>query len=768
MTPPEKSAAPRGRGVALFENVLIAFIIGIFILSAVQSSLFVLSGGYGRAFNHRISLDSYGELRRSYNDFESAFINFISGEGPVSAEQLAETFSYFENYTRLGPLAAQELRRLPPDKIGLARDFEESLDRMNALLVRMKKAPDGKTDREMRAEFVRINMAMPSIARIFLDARSSLISEQTRNEHLYLLLTIICMSGAGLGLIFLLLAKLSLLQRLFSERDAMLALSNRRLAAIEAAGDGIGLVDPQGDLIYMNRALMALHGIGENEADQYIGHSWHRLYSEKGVGAIREKVMPVLGRQGYWKGDAPVARRDGSVVWAEMSLTMLPDGGLLGTASDISERKRGEKEREELQKQVFQAQKMEAIGRLAGGVAHDFNNILASILGYAEFLTDDLPHGGPEHLFASRIRSGGQQAKRLVEQLLAFSRPQEGAREILDLRDIAAETRDMLSASQPPSIAIETVFPDAPVLVNGNPTQIGQILMNLGLNATDAMEQEGVLYISVHEAAPARTIHMSVGSPAGGLIEEDEDEEAGEDGGGKAKGALAYRTMSEEDGAVRAWLGTLREGGNYIRIRVVDSGCGMSEDIVERIFEPFFTTKPVDRGTGLGLSSVHGLLAAHGGALALHTRPGSGSTFDLFLPAAAGAGAVPGRGRILIVEDDAEVRAMIGLMVKRLGYDAVSCEHGLGAVDAIREGAGEFDLVISDYMMPDMTGGDLAEQIAPDFPRLPILILTGYSRDEANEMRKKYPSIRSVMAKPVDSATLSREIRAALEGAARA
>jgi CheY-like chemotaxis protein len=293
--------------------------------------------------------------------------------------------------------------------------------------------------------------------------------------------------------------------------------------------------------------------------------------------------------------------------------------------------------------------------------------------------------------------------------------------------------------------------------------------MNLGLNATDAMEQKGTLYISVHEAAPARGIHMSVGSPAGGLVEQEGgDEEGGDAVAAESKGALAYKTLREEDGAVRAWLGTLREGQNYARIRVVDSGCGMSEDVVERIFEPFYTTKPVDRGTGLGLSSVHGLLAAHGGALALHTRPGSGTTFDLFLPAAAGIATMPGRGRILIVEDDPEVRAMIGLMIARLGYDTVSCEHGLSAVDMIREGAGEFDLVISDYMMPDMTGGDLAEQIAPDFPRLPILILTGYSKDEADEMRQKYPSIRSVMSKPVDSATLSREIRLALENAARA
>jgi CheY-like chemotaxis protein len=276
------------------------------------------------------------------------------------------------------------------------------------------------------------------------------------------------------------------------------------------------------------------------------------------------------------------------------------------------------------------------------------------------------------------------------------------------------------------------------------------------------MEQHGILYISVHEAAPAQTIHMSIGSPIGGLVDRDME-----------GGVLPYKTLAESDGTARAWLGALRSDRSYVRVRVVDSGCGMNEKTIEHIFEPFYTTKSVDRGTGLGLSSVHGLLAAHKGALALHSRAGKGTTFDIFLPAAAGDAAlkpVPtgtsrlmGHGRILIVEDDPNVRTMIELMIKRLGYEALSCDHGLSAIDAVREEAGDFDLIVSDYMMPDMTGADMAEQIAPDFPKLPMLILSGYSKDKMEEIMAAHPSIRAVMSKPVDSATLSQKIRAIME-----
>lgn len=539
------------------------------------------------------------------------------------------------------------------------------------------------------------------------------------------------------------------------ERDET---SRQRLAAIEAAGDGIGIVGRDGTLNYINRSLMELHGLNLADAADYIGQPWEKLYTGRGREEIRRDVLPLLRKSGHWKGEAPIVRKDGSTVFAEMTLTLLGDGGIVGTARDVTERKRAEKEKEELRNQFFQAQKMEAIGRLAGGIAHDFNNILASILGYAEFLVEDLDEKSDQHRFVRQIVHGGLQARHLVEQILAFSRRNESAKETVNVADSIRETHTMLRATLPVTIALDTDMEVGEAFIYGNPTQVSQMLMNLCVNAVDAMENEqGVLKVSLKivDAGASAYEKMAAELPAGG------------------EGRLPVRMEEDGDGGVRLCLGRLDAGRKYVSITVSDTGCGMSREVMEHIFEPFFTTKSVEKGTGLGLSTVHGLLAGHGGAMIVASRKGAGTVFELLLPEAesrretaeadAPAGIVQGRGRVLIVEDQEKVREMLAGMVGRMGYETRLCESGLHAIDILREDAGGFDAVLSDYTMPGISGAEMAAGIHDDFPGLPVIIVSGYSRRKLETLVEESPAIMAALPKPVDAAALSRELKKATE-----
>ncbi len=540
----------------------------------------------------------------------------------------------------------------------------------------------------------------------------------------------------------------------FTEAKKAADLSARRLAAMEAAGDGIGIVDAEGRLTYMNGALMRLHGLGVTDLSDYIGQSWGNLYTDKGRDDVLNKIMPAVRIEGHWKGEAPIVRKDGTVTHAEMSLTLLPDGGMVGTARDITDRRTAQAERESLEKQFFQAQKMEAVGRLAGGIAHDFNNILASVMGYAGFLIEDLPKNTEAKGFAMQIMQGCQQARNLVEQILTFSRRREDVRETMDLNAAVRDTISMLRSTLPALIELKSMLPDSAILVRANPVQIGQALMNLCVNARDAMpEDRGELSISlVHGIADE-------GNFPGKLTNALPEINAAPD----------IRIISEANSATVLTLGSLMHGRAYASLTIADNGCGISRTVMEHMFEPFFTTKPMDLGTGLGLSAVHGIVASHQGALVVRSREGEGTAFQMYFPLTEDAMAAPrhdhpmaahtGAGRILLVEDQPHVQAMMEIMLKRLGYDPVSCNAGDLAIDHLRENPGRYDLVISDQSMPRMNGSDMAAQIREDFPDLPIILVTGYSHEHLMAVMEKNPSIRAVLPKPIDVRVLARHLR---------
>ncbi|MCB9996476.1 MAG: response regulator [Rhodospirillales bacterium] len=578
-------------------------------------------------------------------------------------------------------------------------------------------------------------------------------------SYTFILFSVVSMVVSGLGLIILLLCKLRKIEVSEQENKRIMDLLVPRMAALDASMDGVGLVDAHGNLTYINKALMDLHGLDEQDLPSYIGRSWKTLYSAKGREDIEQKVLPHLDRYGYWKGDAPVLKKNGAIVTAEMSLTLLEDGGLIGTARDISGRLQDQKDREALQNQFFQAQKMEAVGRLAGGIAHDFNNILASMLGYTEFLLEDLPEDSEEHHFATQIMSGGIQAQELVEQILTFSRRDETIKNDIDFTGVVRKTTDMLKATMPTTIMLDVDLPDEDVTISGNGTQIGQVLMNLCVNAIDAMGGErGRLAVRMdlikQGDAPYRAMEVAQWPDL--------------------NSSPPVRILRIDDDNTQLQCGTILKSGSYVRVCVSDTGCGMAADIMEHILEPFYTTKPVDQGTGLGLSSAHGIIAAHHGAMVVNSCRNVGTCFELFFPIAerqaaleeingeAAAAVQEDTGRILVVEDEARVRQMLKELLVRRGYEVDLCADGDEAIDYLREHPESVDLIISDYTMPHMTGAEMAAEIIDDFPDLPVIILSGYSKDKLDSLEDIHPNIKSVLRKPVRSDILIDQIRTQL------
>lgn len=510
-----------------------------------------------------------------------------------------------------------------------------------------------------------------------------------------------------------------------SDQMTMEQTADRRLAAIEAAGDGIGLVDPQGNLTYMNKSLKALHEFNDNDMVDYIGHSWTHLYTDLGQRQIRDIVLPSLKRTGYWKGESPILTKSGRIVYAEMSMTLLDDGGMIGTARDVTDKKNAQKEHEKLERQFYQMQKMEAIGRLAGGIAHDFNNLLASMMGYAEFLMEDLPPDSRQHHFAKSIMEGGMQARNVVSRLLMFARTHEHSIETVDISDVLRETLNLIRSSVPATISIRYSEIGDNHCVSGDRTLISQALMNLFVNAKDAItdRQHGEIVVS-----------------------------------------LGVEIFHAQDHKNAFFSNSPDEGLGYVVVGVRDSGCGMDPQTMDQIFDPFFTTKPVDQGTGLGLATVHGIMESHDGSVYVTSQVGAGSEFRLYFPALDSHTAVAPvavrpaaptitdhkRLRIMVVEDQASVREMVRIMLERMGHHVATCADGLCAIDQLRENPGAYQLVMTDQTMPGMTGFELAQQINHDFSSLPVILMSGFSQDSLNQMQKDLPIIRAVIHKPID------------------
>jgi len=400
--------------------------------------------------------------------------------------------------------------------------------------------------------------------------------------------------------------------------------------------------------------------------------------------------------------------------------------GVVGIMLDITELKKAERERRQLELQLQQTQKMEALGTLAGGIAHDFNNILAAIIGYTEIVVADTPAKATSHDYLKRVLEAGERARSLVKQILAFSRQGEMEPKPVQVKLIVKEVLKLLRASLPATIEIDQqIESDGAVLAD--PTQIHQVMMNLGTNAGYAMGQKG--------------------------------------------GRLTVRLeeISLDETFVRMHAGMVP--GPYLKLTVSDTGQGIAPDNLTRIFDPFFTTKPKGEGTGMGLSVVHGIVNHLGGLVTVDSTPGQGARFQVYLPALQDQAALPiveakalpvGKERILVVDDEPFQTDMLKHLLGLLGYHVETRNTATEALTLFEEDPRAFDLVITDMIMPQMTGDELAVHLLEIRPDLPIILATGYS-ENMTEGKAKAIGIKAYAFKPLVIEELSKLIREVLD-----
>ncbi|MEQ8188260.1 MAG: CHASE4 domain-containing protein [Candidatus Eremiobacterota bacterium] len=414
-------------------------------------------------------------------------------------------------------------------------------------------------------------------------------------------------------------------------------------------------------------------------------------------------------------------------IWFLLNVTPLAGkkGGTVISLVDITERKKAEEEILMIEKQLRQAQKLEAIGTLAGGIAHDFNNILASIIGFTEICLSSHCNGNTELRYdLGKILKAGCRARDLVKQILTFSRQSEQVKEIFDFKLIIKEVVKLLCATLPSTIEIIQKTDISSATMLGAPVQMHQILMNLGTNAAYAMrDRGGILEISLEKTDIKEKIHHGL------------------------------------------------EAGHYLHLTVKDTGTGIPYDIMDKIFDPFFTTKPYGEGTGLGLSTVHGIVKSHGGTIYTETWPGKGTEFHILIPSVAKETAKEDikepcpvsftRGNILFVDDEEDIVCLVKKVMSYNGYAVTATSSSKEAFELFQLTPENFDLVITDYTMPYMRGTELAEKMLKIRPDIPVILCTGYN-DSLPLEKINALGIKDMLFKPFTVASLEEMIQQAL------
>ncbi|ACE93370.1 sensor histidine kinase/response regulator hybrid protein (plasmid) [Rhizobium phaseoli] len=454
----------------------------------------------------------------------------------------------------------------------------------------------------------------------------------------------------------------------------------------------IYMLDPEGNVSSWNFGAERIKGY---RPEEIIGRHFSTFYTpEDRAAGLPETALSVARAEGRFEREGWRVRKDGTRFWASIVVDVIrgDDGDVLGFAKitrDITEKMETQRALEQAREELFQSQKMEAIGQLTGGIAHDFNNLLMAVLGSLEILKKRMPQDLSLTSLVDNAMQGAQRGAALTQRMLAFSRRQELHMEPIDVSGLVRGMMDILSRSLGPLTTIETYYPVRLPTILTDPNQLEMAILNLVVNARDAM-------------------------PAGGRI-----------------------TLRASEESIAAGKGPL-SAGRYVRIAVVDEGEGMDAKTLEQAVTPFFTTKGVGKGTGLGLSMVQGLATQSGGRLVLKSSPGQGTTAELWFPVVVveqrvtAAADVPQpdddagrRLRIVAVDDDGLVLMNTTLMLEDLGHTVFEAMAGPEALDILRKEP--VDLVICDHAMPRMTGAQLAEAIRSEWPKMPIILATGYA-----------------------------------------
>ena len=496
--------------------------------------------------------------------------------------------------------------------------------------------------------------------------------------------------------------------------------------AIQAISLGVLITDPSqpdNPIIYVSPGFERLTGY---ECKEVLGRNCRFLQGKDTDPAVVARLQVAIQAAEPCSVEFLNYRKDGTPFWNELSISPVRDmaGRLthfVGVQADVTGRRK-------LEEQFHQAQKMEAVGQLAGGVAHDFNNLLTVISGYSELLLGMLPANDPKRQAIKAISEAGARAAGLTRQLLFFSRQAVLETKVLDLNDLVKETEKLLGRMIGEDILLTAVLDPKISRVRVDPGQIGQVLMNLAVNARDAMPQGGKLTIETVD------------------IQLDE----------------AYAAQHSDC-----------KPGHYVKLAVSDNGCGMTADVKAHVFEPFFTTKGPGKGTGLGLATVYGIVKQSGGSIDLYTEPGLGTTFKIYLPAVTdpirplgrdqrAAKVIGGTETILVVEDEDAVRAIALLALQSQGYTVLHAESGKRALAIIDKHQGRLNLLVTDVVMPGLSGRELAETLGVRYPGLRVLYLSGYTDDSVIRHGILQAEV-AFLQKPYTPLELARKVREVLD-----
>jgi PAS domain S-box-containing protein len=492
--------------------------------------------------------------------------------------------------------------------------------------------------------------------------------------------------------------------------------------AFQHAAIGMALKDLEGRFIEVNEALCTITGYTEQELTQM---DFKALTHPADLPRNLELFHQLMA------GEIPIyviekryIKKDGEIAWVRISVTLLRDElgvptNMVHLCENITPRRQAEEALRQKEEQLRRAMKMEALGQLAGGLAHDFNNLLTVINGYSDLLLHEKDSNSVQ-----QIRNAGERAAALTRQLLAFSRKQILQPRILDLNALIVETTSMLRPLIGENIKLVTALDAAPSRIKADPGQIQQVIMNLTINSRDAMPQGGT---------------------------------------------LAVRTLNVDGGEEHALVGL--NPGNNVAVLVSDTGIGMDAETQSHIFEPFFTTKGVGQGTGLGLSMVYGIVQQSGGSIQVESEPGRGTTFKLCFPVAEeSAEPAPVQPReaaanrpatILLVEDETPVREVASRMLNTAGYVVLQATGGEEALRLCEKYPGRIDLLLTDIVLPDMSGLEIFKQVSGRRPEMKVVYMSGYTGETVLRHGALEPSM--IAAKPFTKDELVRKIQAALE-----
>ncbi len=496
---------------------------------------------------------------------------------------------------------------------------------------------------------------------------------------------------------------------------------------IRRMSEGVYLVRKDGIIVYTNPKFEEMFGY---EPGEMIGK--YATITQKNPREDMPKIVKHLEKNVMWQGEVENIKKDGTIFWSYTSVVSFNHSKhgdvVVAVHLDISDQKRAEGEKQELESKLRQTHKMEAVGTLSGGIAHEFNNILGIILGNAELAMDDASKTSSTYDFLQEIKSATLRGKNIVQQLLSFSRKESQQKQTIDIKKTINDAIDFLRASIPTSIEFKkTIAPDCHSVL-GNKTQIDQVIINLCNNAAQSMEENGgVLSICL-------------------------------------KNTTLKEKLISLDHSI--------EPGNYICLIISDTGHGIPKDIIDHIFDPFYTTKAVDKGSGMGLAVVHGIMKAHNGIIRILSEINQGTTCECYFPAIPTAppendqnpleNIQTGTETILFVDDETALVQTGRRMLERLGYKVFTQTNPSTALDFFQSSYHEIDLVITDMTMPQMTGDNLIKKLLTVNPKIKTIISTGYSSKIDEKTAAELGSNGYIM-KPITLSGLSQVIRNVLD-----